>query len=131
MSIEKENKNINIIKEPFYKKIELDENSYLLFVVGTIEFSIFININDKFRYELRGKSLKIYNYKPTIENTTSRYYLATENHILGIDRNIYDTIKKFLFENNLKYTSEWNLIYEEYEWQIQEPKETESNSNSY
>ena len=125
MSIEKENKNINIIKEPFYKKIELDENSYLLFVVGTIEFSIFININDKFRYELRGNSLKIYNYKPTIENTTSRYYLATENHILGIDRNIYDTIKKFLFQNNLKYTTEWDIIYEEYVWKIKEETEKE------
>ena len=125
MSIEKENKNINIIKEPFYKKIELDENSYLLFVVGTIEFSIFINTNDKFRYELRGKSLKIYNYKPTIENTTSRYYLATENHILGIDRNIYDTIKKFLFQNNLKYTTEWDIIYEEYVWKIKEETEKE------
>ena len=122
---EKENDNINIIKEPFYKKIELDENSYLLFVVGTIEFSIFININDIFRYELRGKSLKIYNYKPTIENTTSRYYLATENHILGIDRNIYDTIKKFLFQNNLKYTTEWDIIYEEYVWKIKEETEKE------
>ena len=122
---EKENDNINIIKEPFYKKIELDENSYLLFVVGTIEFSIFININDKFRYELRGKSLKIYNYKPTIENTTSRYYLETENHYLGIDRNIYDTIKKFLFQNNLKYTTEWDIIYEEYVWKIKEETEKE------
>ena len=122
---EKENDNINIIKEPFYKKIELDENSYLLFVVGTIEFSIFININDKFRYELRGKSLKIYNYKPTIENTTSRYYLETENHYLGIDRNIYNTIKKFLFQNNLKYTTEWDIIYEEYVWKIKEETEKE------
>lgn len=128
---EKQNDNINIITEPKHISIELDENSYLLFIMGINKFTVFLKINDNLRLDFSGATLKIENHKPTIENTTDRYYLTIENQLFGIDRNIYDTIKKFLFENNLKYTSEWDLIYEEYEWQIQEPKETESNSNSY
>lgn len=131
MFTEKANDNINIITEPNQISIAFDETSYLLFIIGVDRFTIFLNISEKFRYDFSGATLKIENLKPTIENTTNRYYLTIENQLFGIDRNIYDTIKKFLFENNLKYTSEWNLIYEKYEWQIQEPKETESNSNSF
>lgn len=122
---EKENDNINIITEPIQKHIELDENSYLLFLITNQGFIVFLNINDKFKFDFSGKTLTIYNHKPTIENTTDRYYLTIENQLFGINRNIYDTIKKFLFENNLKYTTEWDLIYEEYEWKIQEKTEKE------
>lgn len=122
---EKGNDNINIIKEPNHKKIEFDENSYLLFIIGIKEFTVYLNINDKFKFDFSGKTLTIYNRKPTIENTTDRYYLTIENQLFGINRNIYDAIKKFLFENNLKYTSEWDIVYEEYEWKIQEKTEKE------
>lgn len=122
---EKQNDNINIITEPKHISIELDENSYLLFIMGINKFTVFLKINDNLRLDFSGATLKIENHKPTIENTTDRYYLTIENHILGIDRNIYDTIKKFLFQNNLKYTTEWDIIYEEYVWKIKEETEKE------
>lgn len=122
---EKQNDNINIITEPKHISIELNENSYLLFIMGINKFTVFLKINDNLRLDFSGKTLTLCNYKPTIENTTNRYYLTIENQLFGIDRNIYDTIKKFLFENNLKYTTEWDLIYEEYEWKIQKKTEKE------
>lgn len=122
---EKENDNINIITEPIQKQIELDENSYLLFLITNYEFTVFLNIKDKFHFDFSGKNLKIYNHKPTIEDTTNRYYLTIENQVFGIDGNIYNTIKKILFQNNLKYTTEWDLTFEEYEWKIQEKTEKE------
>jgi len=122
---EKENDNINIITEPKHISIELNENSYLLFIMGINNFTVFLKINDNLRLDFWGKTLTLRNYKPTIENTTNRYYLTIEKQLFGIDRNIYDTIKKFLFQNNLKYTTEWDLTFEEYEWKIQEKTEKE------